>query len=244
MWRAADVGRLLGILAVALILSPWNAAAQQNASHALTLKQIQDLVSLGVPDSTVHTEIQKRGLAFTPDPAVLVSLSAKGAGPLTLADIKALIPKAGAPDIGLPALKPQGYVSDFAGVVDHASRQQLERYCANLEHQTGAQLALVAVPSLNGESVEEFAHALFNKWGIGHKGKDDGVLLLLSIGDRRSRLQVGHGLEATITDGFAGEALRAMQPELRAGLYGDALVRAANTIGTRIAQAKGVTPVP
>jgi hypothetical protein len=239
MWRAADVGRLLAILAVALILSPRNAAAQENASHALTLKQIQDLVSLGVPDSTVHTEIQKRGLAFTPDPAVLASLSAKGAGPLTLADIKALIPKTGGPD-----LKPQGYVSDFAGVVDHASRQQLERYCANLEHQTGAQLALVAVPSLNGESVEEFAHALFNKWGIGHKGKDDGVLLLLSIGDRRSRLQVGHGLEATITDGFSGEALRAMQPELRAGLYGDALVRAANTIGTRIAQAKGVTPVP
>lgn len=74
---------------------------QRVASHALTLRQVEDLMSLGVPDSTVHAEIQKRGLAFTPDPALLASLRAKGAGPLTLADIKTLIPKASLPTAAL-----------------------------------------------------------------------------------------------------------------------------------------------
>ncbi len=149
--------------------------------------------------------------------------------------------------VDLTALQPQGYVSDFAGVVDPASRQQLEEYCANLQSATGTQLALVTVPSLNGEPIEDSANALFRKWGVGQKGKDNGALLLLSIGDRRTRLEVGYGLEPIITDGDAGDMLRAMQPYLRAGQYGGALVMAANTIGSRIAQAKGVAlqaPVP
>ncbi len=140
----------------------------------------------------------------------------------------------------LTALQPQGYVSDFAGVVSPESRSQLETYCASLERTTGVQMALVTVPSLNGEPVEDIANALFRKWGIGQKGKDTGILLLLSIGDRRSRLEVGYGLEPIITDGDAGSILRAMAPYLRVGRYGDAMVEAANEIGTRIAQAKGV----
>jgi uncharacterized protein len=140
------------------------------------------------------------------------------------------------------ALKPQGYVSDFAGVVDAGSRQQLETYCASLEQTTGVQLAFVTLQSLNGEPVDQVANDLFRKWGIGQKGKDNGVLLLLSIGDRRSRLELGYGLEPAITDGMAGDVLRAMRPYLRAGRYGDALLEAANSIGTRIAQAKDVIP--
>lgn len=94
MSRAADLARLLVILAVTVVFLPQNGAGQQAASRPLTLRQVEDLVSLGVPDLTIHTEVQKRGLAFTPEPALLASLRAKGAGPLTLADIKALIPKA------------------------------------------------------------------------------------------------------------------------------------------------------
>jgi uncharacterized protein len=145
------------------------------------------------------------------------------------------------------ALKPEGYVSDFARVIDPASRAQLERYCANLERSTGAQLALVTLPSLEGEPVEDVANALFRAWGIGRKGENNGALLLLSIGDRRSRLEVGYGLEPIITDGEAGSLLRAMAPELRAGQYGAALLTASTEIGTRIAQAKNVaieTPAP
>lgn len=139
------------------------------------------------------------------------------------------------------AEKPQGYVNDFAGVVDSASRDRLEAYCASLEQATGVQMAIVTVPDLSGEPVEQFANDLFRKWGIGQKGKDNGVLLLLAIADRRSRLELGYGLDPAITDGLAGDVLRSMRPYLRAGQYGDALLEATNQIGERIAQVKGVS---
>ncbi len=140
------------------------------------------------------------------------------------------------------ALKPQGYVSDFAGVVDAASRQRLEQYCTSLESTTGIQLAIVTVPDLGGEPIDQVANDLFRKWGIGKKGNNTGILLMLAIADRRSRLELGYGIEPTITDGMAGDVLRAMQPYLRAGRYGDALLEATNEIGTRISKAKDVAP--
>ncbi|HVX66178.1 MAG TPA: TPM domain-containing protein [Bryobacteraceae bacterium] len=149
--------------------------------------------------------------------------------------------------VDFTALQPQGYVSDFAGVVDASSRARLEQYCAVLEKSTGVQMALVTIPSLAGEPVDDVANALFRKWGIGQKGKNDGVLLLLSIQDRRSRLELGYGLEPDITDGMAGDTLRAMAPYLRAGRYGDAFLQAANDIGARISRARNValdTPAP
>ena len=138
------------------------------------------------------------------------------------------------------ALKPQGYVSDFAGVVDTASRAQLERYAAAVERSTGAEIALVTIPTLQGEPVEDVANTLFRAWGVGRKGQDNGIMMLLSVADHRSRLEVGYGLEPLIPDGFAGSVLRQMRPALRAGQYGDALSAAAQTIGSRIAEAKGV----
>ncbi|MBM3766003.1 MAG: TPM domain-containing protein [Acidobacteria bacterium] len=143
-----------------------------------------------------------------------------------------------AADIG--ALQPQGYVSDFAGVVDSASREEIERYCAAVEKSTGAQLAFVTIASLDGEPVEDVANALLRKWGIGKKGENNGALLLLSVNDRRSRLEVGYGLEPYLPDGYSGSLLREMRPALRAGHYGEAFRVAAHQIGERIAQAKGV----
>ncbi|MGE5645245.1 MAG: TPM domain-containing protein [Acidobacteriota bacterium] len=143
--------------------------------------------------------------------------------------------------VDFTALQPQGYVSDFAGVVDAASRAKLEQYCAALERATGAQVALVTLPNVADEPIDQVANDLFRKWGIGHKGKDDGLLLLLSIQDRRSRIEIGYGLEPIITDGTAGDILRAMRPYLRQGRYGDSLLQAANEIGTRIAGARNAT---
>src|SRR6185295_1187940 len=93
------------------------------------------------------------------------------------------------------ALKPQGYVSDFAGVIDAQSKAELENYCTRVEQQTGAEIALVTIDSLSGEPIEDVANTIFRAWGVGKKGKDEGVLMLLSIGDRRTRLEVGYGLE-------------------------------------------------
>jgi uncharacterized protein len=145
------------------------------------------------------------------------------------------------------ALKPQGYVSDFAHVIDPASRAQLESYCAAVERATGAEIALVTIPSLQGEPVEDVANTLFRGWGVGKKGKNEGVLLLLAVAERKSRLEVGYGLEPLIPDGFAGSVLREMRPALRQQKYGEALKAAAETIGNTIAKAKNVSlnaPLP
>src|SRR5581483_7671942 len=139
------------------------------------------------------------------------------------------------------ALKPQGYVSDFAGVIDAGSRQQLEAYCGMVERSTGAQMAFVTIPSLEGEPIEDVANTLFRAWGVGKKGKDEGILLLLSIGDRRSRLEVGYGLEPILPDALDGSILREMRPALRQGHYGEAVMAAAATVGNAIAAAKHVT---
>jgi len=138
------------------------------------------------------------------------------------------------------ALKPQGYVSDFAGVIDAASKSRLETYAAEVEKATGAQMALVTVASLENEPIEDVANALFRAWGVGQKGKNEGVLLLLAIQNRRSRLEVGYGLEPILPDGFDGSVLRDMRPALRQQDYGDALMAAAQTIGSTIANAKHV----
>ncbi len=146
-----------------------------------------------------------------------------------------------APAADWKALQPQGYVSDFAGVTDAASRAQLERYCAAVERSTGAQMALVLLPTIEGEPIEDVANTIYRAWGVGRKETDEGIMLLLVTGERRSRLEVGYGLEPYIPDGFAGSVLRQMRPALRGGQYGEALMAAAQTIGERIAQAKGVS---
>ncbi len=138
------------------------------------------------------------------------------------------------------ALKHQGYVSDFARAIDPASRLELERYCARLEQATGTQIALVTLDSLRGEPIEDVANLLFRTWGVGSKGKDEGLLLLLAIGERRSRLEVGYGLEPVLPDGYDGSLLRQMRPALRQRQYGEALLAAAHALGARIAESKGV----
>jgi uncharacterized protein len=140
--------------------------------------------------------------------------------------------------------KPQGYVSDFAGVVDAQSKAAIESYAARVKQATGAELAFVTVPSLEGEPIEDVANDLFRAWGIGQKGEDNGALFLLSIRDRKSRLEVGGGLGGAVPDVTAGELLDDMRPALRAGQYGPALIVAAERLGSTIAQSKGVTIAP
>ena len=139
------------------------------------------------------------------------------------------------------ALKPEGYVSDFGRVIDAQSKAALEQYCARVEQVTGAQMALVTIPTLEGEPIEDVANTIYRAWGVGQKGKNEGIMLLLVINDRRSRLEVGYGLEPILPDGFVGSILREMRPALRNRQYGEAMMAAAQTIGTTIAKSKNVS---
>jgi uncharacterized protein len=139
------------------------------------------------------------------------------------------------------SLQPQGYVNDFAQVINPAHRAELERYCNRVDTLTAAQIAIVTIRSLEGEPIEDVANNLYRKWGIGKKGKDEGVMLLLVTQDRRMRLEVGYGLEAILPDGYSGQLLRHMRPLLSANNYGAALLEATHQIGERIAKEKGVS---
>jgi uncharacterized protein len=139
------------------------------------------------------------------------------------------------------ALKPEGYVTDVARVIDPQSKGALEQYCARVEQATGAQMALVTLRALEGEPIDDVANTIFRAWGVGQKGKNEGILLLLVVGERRSRLEVGYGLEPILPDGLDGSVLREMRPALRQGQYGEAMMAAAQTIGSTIARAKNVS---
>lgn len=138
-------------------------------------------------------------------------------------------------------LKPEGYVSDYARVLDPGSREQLELYCAGLERAAGVQFAVVTLPTLQGEPLEDVANDLYRKWGIGQKGKNEGLLVLVVIQDRRFRVEVGYGLEPIVTDGYAGSVLRSVGPEMQQGRYGEALLDAVHQLGSRVAEGKRVS---
>ena len=136
--------------------------------------------------------------------------------------------------------KPSRYVSDFARVIDPSSLQRIERLCQELENKTGAQLAVVTIDSLKGEPIEDFAVKLFEQWGIGKKDKSNGLLLLIAVQDRKSKIEVGYGLEPVITDGISGEILRSLRPYFRANQYGEGLYSGAFALASRVAENAGV----
>jgi len=96
--------------------------------------------------------------------------------------------------------KPTGFVNDFAGVLSAQDRSALESKLTALQASTGDQIAIAIIPSLGGDTIENYAVNLYKDWGIGQKGQDNGALLLVSIEDRQMRIEVGYGLEPVLTD--------------------------------------------
>lgn len=116
--------------------------------------------------------------------------------------------------------KPTGYVNDFAGLYSTGFKNDLENDLSNFEKANGAEIAVATVKSLEGNDIEGYAVELFEDWKIGKKGKDNGLLLLISKDDRKIRIEVGYGLEPYITDGRAGEIIRnLMSPEFKKENY-------------------------
>jgi uncharacterized protein len=139
------------------------------------------------------------------------------------------------------ALQPQGYVSDFAGVVPSLqpkpARSLLRRRRAIDRRANGAGHHSVARRRTHRGRRQHH----FPRLGRGPEGQERGHPDAAGIHDRRSRLEVGYGLEPILPDGLSGSILRQMRPALRQGDYGDAMLAAAETIGNTIAQAKHVT---
>jgi|GEM_PF-2002296 TonB family protein len=132
--------------------------------------------------------------------------------------------------------KPRGYVNDFAGMIDSPVQAQLEQVCKDLDQKTQTQMAIVTVESLEGLSAKDFATQLCNRWGLGHKDTNRGVLLLLSDTDRQYRISVSRGLEPLLSDEEADRLGKEMLPILHQGDYGGALLHLAKAIQDELQQ--------
>ncbi len=133
--------------------------------------------------------------------------------------------------------RPEGYVSDLAGVFTASQLADLEAMLRDLDRATTAELAVVTVKTTQPVTVEEYAVKLFEKWGIGKKGRDNGVLMLLATDDRAVKIEVGYGLEPVITDGTAGSILdRYVVPRFKQNDYAGGLTDGAKAIANLIAR--------
>src|SRR5215213_4652884 len=94
----------------------------------------------------------------------------------------------------LQSLRPAADVNDYAGILSPAEKTALEQRCRQLRDKNGAQLAVVVLQSLQGGQIDDFAVKLFKQWGIGQQGKNNGILLLVALDDRKARIEVGYGL--------------------------------------------------
>ncbi|MFY9584506.1 MAG: TPM domain-containing protein [Candidatus Acidiferrales bacterium] len=146
-----------------------------------------------------------------------------------------------APAEKLEQLKPQGYVNDFAGVLDAQARAQITALCTEVDQKAHAQIAVVTIRSLDGATASDFANRLFKHWGVGYKPDDRGVLILLAPSDHKYWVEVGYGLEPILPDGKVGGFGREIVPLLRQNNYGGAVAQLTSRIAEVIAQDRGVT---
>ncbi|MGD0828276.1 MAG: TPM domain-containing protein [Desulfobaccales bacterium] len=140
----------------------------------------------------------------------------------------------------LPA-HPSQYVVDLAGVIDANSQARLNTMLRDLEARTTAQVVILTLNSLEGEPIEDFSHQTAVKWGIGQKGKDNGVLLTVAVKDHKYRIEVGYGLEGDLPDSLVGSIGRQyLVPSFRQGDFAGGITAAVTAIANIISGGKGV----
>ena len=130
-----------------------------------------------------------------------------------------------------PALT--GRIVDQANIISADARRAIEPKLADLETKSGIQFVVATVNSLEGQEVEPYANALFRDWKIGEKAKNNGVLLLVAPKERRVRIEVGYGLEGTLTDALAKVIIaNAITPRFKAGDFSDGISRGVDDVIT------------
>jgi uncharacterized protein len=138
----------------------------------------------------------------------------------------------------LPALT--GRVVDNAGMIDAATEAALTQKLADFETKSTDQIVVATIPSLDGEEIEPYATRLFNAWKLGQAGKNNGVLVLVAKNDRKMRIEVGYGLEGTLTNQHAARIIEDdMVPAFRAGDFSGGLSRAVDDMITVLEDSHG-----
>jgi uncharacterized protein len=126
----------------------------------------------------------------------------------------------------------QARINDYAGLLSETEKTKLESYLTYVENNSGAQIALLTIPSLQGDSLESYSIRVADKWKLGEKGKDNGVLLLIALEEKKIRIEVGYGLESVLTDAATGYIIREiMVPSFKKGNYEQGIAEGLAAIG-------------
>ncbi|MBN1806421.1 MAG: TPM domain-containing protein [Sedimentisphaerales bacterium] len=137
---------------------------------------------------------------------------------------------------------PRHYVEDYANVINSSHEQALNGILQELEQQSGVQYIILTVETTGGMSVEQFSIETTEKWKLGQKGKDNGLLFTLASKDRKYRFEIGYGLEGFITDQFCGRVGRqVLVPYLKQGNYSEGIYQANLQVIQKIAAELGVS---
>jgi uncharacterized protein len=138
--------------------------------------------------------------------------------------------------------RPTGAVNDFANVISPEQRAAMEGLAREVLQKTGTAVVVVTVPTVGDRVVDDYATRLYETWGIGKKGEDKGVLILLAMKERRVRIETGYGVEGILPDGVVGEIIRLQViPYMKQGDYGGGLLNAMTAVSDVIARNAGVT---
>jgi uncharacterized protein len=138
--------------------------------------------------------------------------------------------------------QPTGYVSDLAHVLSPETVVRLERLCAQMDTSAAnAQIHVVTIQTLDGVEASDFANRLEEKWKVGRKGSDRGILMLFAIQDHKRWIETGYGLEGILPDGKVGDIGREMVPYLKAGDYDSGITLGVHEIASVIAADAKVT---
>lgn len=140
--------------------------------------------------------------------------------------------------------KPTSYVSDFAGVIDPASKEDIEQIAWQVFSRAHATIEVVTVKSLDGEEIDPWTTTLEDHWKVGPKSSDRGVLMVFAIQSHKDRIEVGYGLEGILNDAKVGDIRRSMNPLLEQGQYGPAIQSGVQQIASDIAADANVTLTP
>lgn len=140
---------------------------------------------------------------------------------------------------------PTHWFTDTAGVVDSAAASQLDQKLAAFEQRSGAQFIIYIFPSLENEALEDFTIRCVEKWKVGNKKYDNGIVLFLFARDRKARIEVGYGLESVVTDAFSSRVIRNdLAPHLQKNDWPGGLNAAADDLMSRISSGQpAVAPV-
>jgi len=138
--------------------------------------------------------------------------------------------------------KPTGAVNDFANIIPEAEKISMEALSREVLEKTGTAIVVATVADIGSSEISEYVNRLYSAWGIGKKGEDKGVLIVLALKERKLRIETGYGVEGILPDGLVGEIRdQAMLPWLKRGDYGRGLSQGMTAIAGIIANNTGVT---